>query len=33
MPMILNEEQNMLKDTAKEFCTRKGAHRPAQEAA
>ena len=23
MPMILNEEQNMLKDTAKEFCTEK----------
>ena len=25
MPMILNEEQNMLKDTAKEFCTEKSA--------
>ena len=22
MPMILNEEQNMLKDTAKDFCTK-----------
>ena len=33
MPMILNEEQNMLKDSAKDFCTNSAPIEQLQQAA